>query len=725
MAEVPTTTEQHDAEQNTTPKTSTHSTTIPKSSSSPPPYLVPFLRSHVRRFCKAGDLIQVKGGQWITTTTDKNKNNNTNETDDDDDGFDVDVDANYLRKQFVLTVHTLQQAQESIQILQTRYWTPRQVQQYQAYNYIPPSPTMSVRDPSRRTTLSFHWRSPGLYSNESNTECHLPVDVDVDDDRDPRMQQGQHSCHISHNTGLAKRTQASCVANFLMHAIFHSMCHATTATGDRHEDAPYYPGGQHPSSTWAQYPLMDPNRVQSVLNEGHGVLDIAGGSGYLAMALALRGVRATVLDPRSNVGKLPKRDRKLFVLAQEQQQRQPQRRQPQRTAQQQSALQPQQDVGAAAAVVTTTTTKDHRPAREPPLNTSDHDDKNNKNNKNPTKDNSEDNSNQRDDDKDRKHQARAERLWRKLLFPAQSSFKPPPLSTTMTNAADSVSSWTTFSSSDNNNHPKDKNNINNNTSSTNTATTMVHPPLISQMMDLSHYYCYCQPVQSFDSYQAWFGGLPPPESTDDTVTRKTSRTKIDTKNTTPLRPPGTNTTFVAQSQLQQSRQLQQQQQHLPICDETNPLFQQASALVALHPDEATDAIVDLAVAYRIPFAVVPCCVYSRLFPHRRRRRQGHGNNQQEQHKQQQERPQGKDPQDQQDNVNSNQIRNSTSQRLTNNNWDDDDGLVRTLADLLDYLQAKDPSIRRATLPFGGANTVLWSTFELQRFKGCASTENKQ
>ena len=40
-------------------------------------------------------------------------------------------------------------------------------------------------------------------------------------------------------------------------------------------------------------------------------------------------------------------------------------------------------------------------------------------------------------------------------------------------------------------------------------------------------------------------------------------------------------------------------------------------VVAMHPDQATDAAVDFAVERRLPFAVVPCCVYSKDFPRRR------------------------------------------------------------------------------------------------------------
>jgi hypothetical protein len=107
---------------------------------------------------------------------------------------------------------------------------------------------------------------------------------------------------------------------------------------------------------------------------------------------------------------------------------------------------------------------------------------------------------------------------------------------------------------------------------------------------------------------------------------------------------------------------------LPVCDERHGLVRGCSALAALHPDEATDAAVDAAVRMRRPFCVVPCCVFSRLFPHRR----VYG---------------------------------------TENSGDPGAGRpVHTRQDLVDYLCEKHPSIRRTTLPFVGANVVVWSTF---------------
>ena len=47
------------------------------------------------------------------------------------------------------------------------------------------------------------------------------------------------------------------------------------------------------------------------------------------------------------------------------------------------------------------------------------------------------------------------------------------------------------------------------------------------------------------------------------------------------------------------------------------LARHSSLVLGMHPDECTEAIVDAALAARVPFAVVPCCVFTRLFPHRK------------------------------------------------------------------------------------------------------------
>jgi hypothetical protein len=46
------------------------------------------------------------------------------------------------------------------------------------------------------------------------------------------------------------------------------------------------------------------------------------------------------------------------------------------------------------------------------------------------------------------------------------------------------------------------------------------------------------------------------------------------------------------------------------------LIRTCSAVVGLHPDQATGAIVDCGLVMNKPWAVVPCCVFPSRYPHR-------------------------------------------------------------------------------------------------------------
>ena len=54
-------------------------------------------------------------------------------------------------------------------------------------------------------------------------------------------------------------------------------------------------------------------------------------------------------------------------------------------------------------------------------------------------------------------------------------------------------------------------------------------------------------------------------------------------------------------------------------EEQRALLARCSLLAAMHPDQATEAVVDAALRLGKPFAVVPCCVFPSLFRTRRRR----------------------------------------------------------------------------------------------------------
>ncbi|KAL3912540.1 MAG: hypothetical protein SGILL_006839, partial [Bacillariaceae sp.] len=81
-----------------------------------------------------------------------------------------------------------------------------------------------------------------------------------------------------------------------------------------------------------------------------------------------------------------------------------------------------------------------------------------------------------------------------------------------------------------------------------------------------------------------------------------------------------------------------------------------SILVGLHPDQATDHIIDIGLALNIPWAAVPCCVFPTLFQHRK---------------------------------------TSTGK------------IVRSYEDYCDWIKDKHVDVQEAELPFRGRNKVLY------------------
>lgn len=90
----------------------------------------------------------------------------------------------------------------------------------------------------------------------------------------------------------------------------------------------------------------------------------------------------------------------------------------------------------------------------------------------------------------------------------------------------------------------------------------------------------------------------------------------------------------------------------------------ASLLIGLHADGATEAIVDAAIAYKKPFVVVPCCVFPSLF---------------------------------RDRFVTVKVDGEIEKRVH----------VRTHEQFCQYLQEKDSSFIREELPFDGRNVAIW------------------
>ena len=77
--------------------------------------IVPFLRSHVRRYSKLGDLLQISGGKYSPS---------------DPDNGAADSRWDQLVDRYVLTLDSLKQAAQCIHVVQPRYWNIRQVQSF-------------------------------------------------------------------------------------------------------------------------------------------------------------------------------------------------------------------------------------------------------------------------------------------------------------------------------------------------------------------------------------------------------------------------------------------------------------------------------------------------------------------------------------------------------------------------------------------------------------------
>lgn len=94
----------------------------------------------------------------------------------------------------------------------------------------------------------------------------------------------------------------------------------------------------------------------------------------------------------------------------------------------------------------------------------------------------------------------------------------------------------------------------------------------------------------------------------------------------------------------------------PIWEDVICALWHCSTVVGMHPDQAAGAIVDFALHRRIPFALTPCCTYSKQFPRRR-------------------------------------LKNGVP--------------VTTYEQLVQFLMEKNSNIRRAELAFEGKNIVLY------------------
>ena len=456
------------------------------------------LRSFCRRQYKIGDRIEfmrTPNGRWEKPPTDPSREKSASE---------ISVPSWSEQPRWVVDLSNIIETEESVVVREARVWSMKDCQQHQL-KYIPQNKQKQSKQKDEEPSSKKQKRANG---------GEVETDVKNKNNKSSENMNETLNTNNHHGGGKEKRLQAQELISFFLELVGNNVMKKKQV--DSSEPPTLSERIQHQE------------RVRSWFNRADGVLDVAGGCGHVSMALGLEGISSTVVDARASVGKLPKRDRKIWKKSLK-----------------------------------------NRPV-----------------------------------------------LRGKTIIPP----------------------------------------INNKSSAK--GARIPEPPAFSPSK-----YEYCQPVipapaiVPFQSQQAWFGSKPDgydasfrhPDEEDIPVLVATAASNDDI-------PSNNNTEYV-------STQCQQTEEYADSLQSRNNsetiLKKRVSALVALHPDEATGEIVEQAVKHRIPFVVVPCCVFARLFPERNTQ---------------------------------------------------DGRPVSSYEDLLDFLQEKDPSIQRTPLSFGGKNIALWSIF---------------
>eukprot|EP00751_Fragilariopsis_kerguelensis_P040005 CAMPEP_0171014112 /NCGR_PEP_ID=MMETSP0736-20130129/24884_1 /TAXON_ID=186038 /ORGANISM="Fragilariopsis kerguelensis, Strain L26-C5" /LENGTH=438 /DNA_ID=CAMNT_0011448177 /DNA_START=27 /DNA_END=1344 /DNA_ORIENTATION=+ len=275
------------------------------------------LRSFCRKRYKLGDQIDflyTNSGRWqkLSERLDKNET--------------IDQQRWSQQSRWVMDLSSTSDTERLVFVRASRVWSMRNCQQYQR-RYIP-----QKKKEKQQRQQQQHSRQRKQKDNNNNGEQQTQKQprsllLNVDDDTLP---------HYNHHGGAkGKRLQAEELASFLMQMVggklLNSQQHSdiekiTTVVNimDLKEASTVDDLDDTATTTAAvvtKSPIMTTTTIKQIryqqdicdwLNRGGGVLDVSGGCGHISMALGMNGVLSTVVDARSSVGKLPRRDRKIW-----------------------------------------------------------------------------------------------------------------------------------------------------------------------------------------------------------------------------------------------------------------------------------------------------------------------------------------------------------------------------------------------------------------------------
>ena len=262
---------------------------------SPKREIITRMRSNIRRLCKIGNELEFTGD------FEKQSSNACTKS----DGADARSPINNFNcwSRFVVDYHPQSSGNENedcnnkhVRLVQVQKWDATRCQMLQRKYFHAPKRNQQTK-------------SKDMLRNESNIV--------------------QVSSCVHHKSGLGKRQQGEVVADFLLHAISTKYQATIDVTNSSFNEAILERFGDHDFKyRLVQYKLSSdtanisdrnanvtklfPHRKAGTNDLEHDILDVAGGAGHVSLALTLRGVRSTVIDPRSTIGSLPGRDRKVL-----------------------------------------------------------------------------------------------------------------------------------------------------------------------------------------------------------------------------------------------------------------------------------------------------------------------------------------------------------------------------------------------------------------------------